>query len=156
MRITHPLLLTALLGCVFLAVSCAKNPVTGNTDVTMVSKKGEIEQGRKAHEQVIRFYGIYDDQALQDYVTQIGTKLAQASERPELEWHFTVVDADDINAFALPGGYIYIMRSVTSPRVTRYASSRRACSPAFSRRVQPSSPATGRWRTSPTSAARRC
>ena len=112
MRITHPLLLTALLGFAFLGVSCAKNPVTGNTDITTVSKKGEIEQGRKAHEQVIRFYGIYEDQGLQDYVTQIGTKLAQVSERPELEWHFTVVDADDINAFALPGGYIYITRGI--------------------------------------------
>jgi predicted Zn-dependent protease len=112
MRITRPLLVTALLACAALVASCAKNPVTGNTDVTMVSKKGEIEQGRKAHEQVIRFYGIYEDQGLQDYVTQIGTKLAQASERPELEWHFTVVDADDINAFALPGGYIYITRGI--------------------------------------------
>ncbi len=112
MKMTHPLLLTALLGLAVLGVSCAKNPVTGNNDVTMVSKKGEVEQGRKAHEQVIKFYGIYEDQGLQDYVTQIGTKLAQASERPELEWHFTVVDADDINAFALPGGYIYITRGI--------------------------------------------
>ena len=112
MRITRPLLVTAFLGCAALGASCAKNPVTGNTDITTVSKKGEVEQGRKAHEQVIRFYGIYEDQGLQDYVTQIGTKLAQASERPELEWHFTVVDADDINAFALPGGYIYITRGI--------------------------------------------
>jgi predicted Zn-dependent protease len=78
----------------------------------MVSEKGEIEQGRKAHEQVIKFYGVYEDQSLQDYVNEIGQKLARASHRPELEWHFTVVDADDINAFALPGGYIYITRGI--------------------------------------------
>ncbi len=112
MRNTHSLLIAALLGCAVLAGSCARNPVTGGTDVTMVSKKGEVEQGRKAHEQVIKFYGVYEDQGLQDYVNQIGQKLAQASHRPDLEWHFTVVDADDINAFALPGGYIYITRGI--------------------------------------------
>ncbi len=92
--------------------SCATNPVTGNRDVAVVSEKGEIEQGRKAHEEVIKFYGVYEDQALQDYVNEIGQRLARNSHRPDLEWHFTVVDADDINAFALPGGYIYITRGI--------------------------------------------
>ena len=78
----------------------------------MVSEKGEIEQGRKAHEQVIKFYGVYEDQALQDYINEIGQKLAHASQRPELEWHFTIVDSQEINAFALPGGYIYITRGI--------------------------------------------
>ncbi len=112
MRTTKPLLVITLLSFAVLGGSCARNPVTGGSDVTMVSEKGEIEQGRKAHEQVIKFYGVYEDQALQDYVNQIGQKLAQASHRPDLEWHFTVVDADDINAFALPGGYIYITRGI--------------------------------------------
>lgn len=93
---------------------CARNPVTGGRDIAVVSQKGEIEQGRKAHEEVIKFYGVYEDQALQDYVNEIGQKLARVSQRPDLEWHFTVVDADDINAFALPGGYIYITRGIMS------------------------------------------
>ena len=108
----NPLLLASLLGFAVLGGGCARNPVTGGSDVTMVSEKGEIEQGRKAHEQVIKFYGVYEDQALQDYVNEIGQKLARASHRPDLEWHFTVVDAEDINAFALPGGYIYITRGI--------------------------------------------
>lgn len=112
MRTMKPLLLASLLGFAVLGGGCARNPVTGGTDVTMVSEKGEIEQGRKAHEQVIQFYGVYEDQTLQDYVNEIGQKLARASHRPDLEWHFTVVDADDINAFALPGGYIYITRGI--------------------------------------------
>ena len=112
MRTMNPLLLASLLGFAVLGGGCARNPVTGGSDVTMVSEKGEIEQGRKAHEQVIKFYGVYEDQALQDYVNEIGQKLARASHRPDLEWHFTVVDADDINAFALPGGYIYITRGI--------------------------------------------
>ena len=112
MRTLNPLLLASLLGIAVLGGGCARNPVTGGTDVTMVSEKGEIEQGRKAHEQVINFYGVYEDQALQDYVNEVGQRLARASHRPDLEWHFTVVDADDINAFALPGGYIYITRGI--------------------------------------------
>jgi predicted Zn-dependent protease len=106
------LLSTALVGCVLLVASCARNPVTGKTDVTMTSEKGEIEQGRKAHEQVIKFYGVYADQNLQDYINEVGQKLAHNSQRPELEWHFTIVDSQEINAFALPGGYIYITRGI--------------------------------------------
>jgi predicted Zn-dependent protease len=109
----RPFLHFAVLLCAALALAgCARNPVTGGSDVTMVSEKGEIEQGRKAHEQVIKFFGVYEDQALQDYVNEIGQNLARLSHRPELEWHFTVVDAEDINAFALPGGYIYITRGI--------------------------------------------
>jgi predicted Zn-dependent protease len=103
---------TVLVGCALLVAGCARNPVTGGTDVTMVSEKGEIEQGRKANEQVIKFYGVYQDQALQDYINEVGQKLAHASQRPELEWHFTIVDSQEINAFALPGGYIYITRGI--------------------------------------------
>ncbi|HZF26350.1 MAG TPA: M48 family metalloprotease [Steroidobacteraceae bacterium] len=106
------LLSTALVSCALLVSSCARNPVTGKTDVTMTSEKGEIEQGRKAHEQVIKFYGVYADQNLQEYINEIGQKLAHASQRPELEWHFTIVDSQEINAFALPGGYIYITRGI--------------------------------------------
>jgi predicted Zn-dependent protease len=56
--------------------------------------------------------GVYDDPALQKYVESVGLRLARASERPNLPWHFTVVDAPAVNAFALPGGYIYITRGI--------------------------------------------
>ena len=105
------LLSSALLALATVA-GCARNPVTGGTDATIVSEKGEIEQGRKAHEQVKRFFGVYEDQALQDYVNELGQRLARVSHRPDLEWHFTVTDGDRINAFALPGGYVYIERGI--------------------------------------------
>lgn len=101
-----------LLGAALLAASCARNPVTGAHDVTFVSQKGEIEEGRRAHEQIIRIYGVYEDQALQDYVNGIGQRLARLSHRPELPFHFTVIDSDEINAFAIPGGYVYITRGI--------------------------------------------
>ncbi|OLB61613.1 MAG: hypothetical protein AUI11_09005 [Acidobacteria bacterium 13_2_20CM_2_66_4] len=56
--------------------------------------------------------GVYGDRALQQYVSDIGLRLAQLSERPNLPWHFTIVDVAAINAFALPGGYIYITRGI--------------------------------------------
>ncbi len=95
-----------------LAIGCSVNPVTGNRDVTFVSEKGEIEEGRRENEQVIRAYGVYEDQALQNYINGIGQRLAKLSHRPELEFHFTVIDSDEVNAFALPGGYIYITRGI--------------------------------------------
>src|SRR5437763_15519383 len=61
---------------------------------------------------VRREMGVYADRERQDYVSNIGVRLAQQSERPSLPWHFTVVDVPAINAFALPGGYIYITRGI--------------------------------------------
>jgi predicted Zn-dependent protease len=61
---------------------------------------------------VIRAYGVYEDQALQEYVNGIGQRLAKLSHRPELEFHFTVIDSEEINAFAIPGGYVYITRGI--------------------------------------------
>jgi predicted Zn-dependent protease len=56
--------------------------------------------------------GVYEDAELQRYVQDIGLRLARASERPNLPWHFAVVDAPAVNAFALPGGYIYLTRGI--------------------------------------------
>ena len=56
--------------------------------------------------------GIYDDAALQQYVSDIGLRLARTSDRPNIPWHFAVVDQPAVNAFALPGGYIYITRGI--------------------------------------------
>ena len=70
--------------------------------------------GRQEDVKVRQQYGVYDDKALQKYVNEIGQRLAQGSHRPGLQYHFTVVDSPEINAFALPGGYIYITRGIMS------------------------------------------
>lgn len=103
--------------CLFLALSltlsaCATNPVTGKSDFTLVSEDEEIEQGRSFHQQVIAEYGVYDDPELQQYVNAIGQDLAARSHRANLEFTFTVLDSPQINAFALPGGYVYITRGI--------------------------------------------
>lgn len=91
---------------------CAQNPVTGGRDFVMFGEDKELELGRTYHPQIIEEYGRYEDEALQRYVQEIGEKLAVVSHRPELIYRFTVLDSPVINAFALPGGYIYITRGL--------------------------------------------
>ena len=92
--------------------ACATNPVTGESDFVLVSESDEIKQGRSYHLQIIAQYGVYEDPALQQYVNSIGQDLAAKSHRAHLEFTFTVLDSPEINAFALPGGYIYITRGI--------------------------------------------
>ena len=95
-----------------LAAACATNPATGERQLSFMSEEKEIALGQENDAQVRTEMGSYDDRALQEYVTTIGLKLAMASERPGLPWHFTVADVPAVNAFALPGGYIYITRGI--------------------------------------------
>ena len=110
----HPwlplLLATALLGAC--ATSKVRNPVTGENERTVMSEASEIAEGKKAHEQVLGEYGVVQNPKLQNYVNDIGQRLAKQSERAQLEWHFTVLDSPEINAFALPGGYVYVTRGI--------------------------------------------
>mgnify|MGYP001366648954 FL=1 len=94
--------------------SCAVNPVTGKQDFVMISENQEIQMGREYNAQILKQYPVYQDQSLQEYVQSIGESLALKSHRPELVYRFTVLDSPDINAFALPGGYIYINRGLMS------------------------------------------
>jgi predicted Zn-dependent protease len=108
MRLRSPLALIALVA----AVACATNPATGKRQFNLMSEAQEISAGQEADAQVKKEMGLYNDPNLQEYVSSIGLKLAQLSERPNLPWHYTVVDVPAINAFALPGGYIYVTRGI--------------------------------------------
>jgi len=91
---------------------CAVNPVTGKREIMIYSDADEVEMGRKAHAEVLRQYGKYEDPILQRYVNDIGGNLAQVSHRPTIHYQYMVVDKPFINAFALPGGYVYITRGM--------------------------------------------
>ena len=93
---------------------CATNPVSGKQQVVMSSMKSEVESSRKIYQQVIGAYGLYDDQAVQDYVNSVGQRVAKHSHLPDLEFHFTVLDDDSINAFTTGGGYVYVHRGLLS------------------------------------------
>lgn len=105
---------TAAVAPLLALLACATNPVTGRPQLALMTVQQEIELGRQAHQQVLQMMGAYDDPALQRYVDGIGQRLAQASERPDLPWTFTVIDDPAINAFALPGGFIYLTRGILS------------------------------------------
>ena len=95
-----------------LVAACATNPVTGEREFTLMSESQEIAMGRESDAQVRAEMGVYNDPELAKYVSDIGLRLAKLSERPTLPWQFTVVDQPAINAFALPGGFIYITRGI--------------------------------------------
>lgn len=95
-----------------LLTHCAQNPVSGGKDFVLMSEQQEVQQGAQAHKEVLKEYGVVNDPELQAYVNRIGKGLATKSHRSSLNWHFTVVDSPQVNAFALPGGYIYITRGI--------------------------------------------
>jgi predicted Zn-dependent protease len=99
-------------GLLLLAVACATNPATGKKEVSLMSEAQEIQLGQQMDAEVKREMGVYNDSELQRYVKEVGMRLARASERPNLPWNFTVVDEPAVNAFALPGGQIYITRGI--------------------------------------------
>jgi predicted Zn-dependent protease len=103
------------LGVLLLAAwagACATNPVTGQRELSFLSEAQEIQIGRDLDVEIRREMGVYDDPGLQEYVEQIGLRLARQSQRPHLPWQFTVIDVPAVNAFALPGGYIYLTRGI--------------------------------------------
>jgi len=115
MRIKTNLYFTVTLGCALLLLitGCAVNPVTGKQNFTLMSEAGEIRKGQEAAAEVSKVYGVYGDlPSLQSYVQEVGQKLAKNSHRPQLDYHFTIVDSPQVNAFALPGGYVYLTRGI--------------------------------------------
>lgn len=101
-----------LLVAATLLTGCAVNPATGARQIMLVSEGQEIQMGRQADGSVVAQYGLYPDEGLQTYVAGLGATLAAQSERPDLPWTFRVVDDPIINAFALPGGFIYVTRGI--------------------------------------------
>ena len=95
-----------------LAAACATNPVTGQRQVSFMSEAQEISIGQESDPQIKQEMGVYNDPELAQYVTDIGMRMAKASERPNLPWRFTIVDVPAVNAFAVPGGFIYITRGI--------------------------------------------
>ena len=95
-----------------LSAACATNPVTGKKQMSLLSEAEELAIGQQQDVEIRREMGVYDDPELQRYVSDIGQELARNSHRPNLPWSFTIVDSPAINAFALPGGYVYLTRGI--------------------------------------------
>jgi predicted Zn-dependent protease len=109
-----PIALLAALASLGLS-SCATNPVTGRPDLVLQSESGEINRAKEVHPMLLQqFGGPYQDARVQAYVNDVGQRAAKISHRPELQYTFTVLDSEDINAFTTGGGYVYITRGIMS------------------------------------------
>jgi predicted Zn-dependent protease len=104
--------LPAIMAASLLLAACSTNPVTGESDFVLMSESQEISLGRQYSAQIMEEMPAYEHAALNKLVQRVGKKLAAKSHRPGLVYRFTIVDSDTVNAFALPGGYIYITRGM--------------------------------------------
>ena len=93
---------------------CATNPVTGKRELALISEQQEVQIGKQAAAEATQQMGLVHDAALQQYVSSIGMVLAKHSERPELPWEFHVIDDPTPNAFALPGGPVFVTRGLVT------------------------------------------
>lgn len=91
---------------------CAINPVTGDADFVLMSEATERQLGARYHQQILAQYGVYQDAPVQGLMERVGQRLARVSHRSELNFRFTLLDSPEVNAFALPGGYIYLTRGL--------------------------------------------
>jgi predicted Zn-dependent protease len=99
-----------------LATGCSVNPATGRQSFTgCLSEADERQIGAENHPVILQeFGGEYEDPQLKAYVNEIGQKLAASSDRPNVRYTFTVLDSPVVNAFAVPGGYIYVTRGLVA------------------------------------------
>lgn len=92
--------------------SCAKNPVTGKNDLMLMSEQQEIAMGQQSDPEIISFFGLYNDEALQKFIREKGQQMSSISHRKNLKYEFKIVDSPVVNAFAVPGGYVYFTRGI--------------------------------------------
>ncbi len=107
-----PIRISAALMFAVVSGSCATNPATGERMLSLVSESQEIEMGQAYSQQVEATMAVYDDAELGAYVNRVGQELAAVSERSQLPWSFKVIDDPTVNAFAVPGGFLYVTRGI--------------------------------------------
>ena len=97
---------------ILLSVCCAVNPVTGKRELSLISERDEIALGKQTDVEISAQYGVYDDSAVLAYVQRVGQSMTPHTHRPHLTYHFAILDTPVVNAFAVPGGYIYVTRGI--------------------------------------------
>lgn len=101
------------LGALFLMLAgCATNPVSGKREIRLFSDKDEVTLGTQTKQAIILQYGLVDDPQLQAYIEEMGKKLVSVSERKYLPYNFTILNTPMINAFAAPGGCIFVTKGI--------------------------------------------
>ncbi|MGD2125992.1 MAG: M48 family metalloprotease [Desulfobacteraceae bacterium] len=106
------LIVSGLFGFLFWTASCAVDPVSGQPGLMLLSEEKEIQLGRQTDAQIVQQYGLYKDSRLTAHVDDAGQRMAKLSHRPHLDYQFKVLDVSVVNAFAVPGGYVYFTRGI--------------------------------------------
>ena len=98
---------------ILLISNCSINPATGRKELILLSEKEEDNIGKTEHPKILEsFGGVYQDKRLQNYVESIGNYIVNTSELPNKKFTFSILNTPIVNAFALPGGYIYLTRGL--------------------------------------------
>ncbi|OEK04220.1 M48 family metalloprotease [Roseivirga misakiensis] len=105
-----PLILFAFV--LLFSYSCATNPVTGKKEFMLLSEEKEIAMGKESDPGIVSFFGLYEDEKLQQFIEEKGKEMAAISHRPNLPYEFKIVDSPVLNAFAVPGGFVYFTRGI--------------------------------------------
>ena len=115
MERNHPITMITrftLLGLLLWSASCAVNPVSGGPELMLLSEQDEVKLGSQTDRQVRGQYGVYEDEDLGAYLDDMCRRLGKLSHRPNLDYRFEILDASVVNAFAVPGGYLYFTRGI--------------------------------------------
>ena len=97
--------------CTFVS-SCSINPVTGKKEIMLVSESQELAMGQEADPGIIASMGLYQDEKLQNFINLKGKEMGAISHRPSLDYKFRILDSPILNAFAVPGGFVYFTRGI--------------------------------------------
>lgn len=93
--------------------SCSANPATGRQQFAgLMSPQQEVKIGAQEHQKIIQQYGLYNNKQLQGFLDDVGSNIAQYTERKDVNYKFYLLDSPQVNAFALPGGYVYLTRGI--------------------------------------------
>jgi predicted Zn-dependent protease len=103
---------TVVVALIVWAVSCALNPVTGKRELMLMSSADELAMGQQTNPQILQTYGKYENANLARYVSALGKRLGALSHQPDLAYNIQVLDSPVVNAFAVPGGYVYLTRGI--------------------------------------------
>ena len=101
-----------VLSGLFTIYSCATNPVTGKKEFMLLSEQKERAMGEQSDPEIVAYFGLYQDQQLQNFIDTKGEAMADISHRSSLDWEFKIVDSPVVNAFAVPGGFVYFTRGI--------------------------------------------
>ena len=111
-RLRIPVKISLLFLTILVVFSCAVNPVTGKKQFMLISEAQEVQMGIAYDPQVLATFGEYKSDNLLNFIKARTTEMGVISHRPRLEYHIKILDSPVVNAFAVPGGYIYLTRGI--------------------------------------------